>query len=44
VVRGQTVQVAVRPPENELLFVMPECLTGRVAHYLRTHSKEEVPA
>ena len=46
VVRAQTVQVAVRPPENELLFVMPECLTGRVANYLRVHSKrtEEEPA
>jgi acyl-CoA thioester hydrolase len=36
---GQTVQVAVRPPENELLFVMPECLTGRVANYLRWHAE-----
>jgi hypothetical protein len=34
VVRAQTVQVAVKPPENELLFVMPECLTDRVANYL----------
>jgi acyl-CoA thioester hydrolase len=45
VVRAQTVQVAVRPPENELLFVMPECLTGRVANYLRVHARaDEVPA
>ena len=39
VVRAQTVQVAVRPPENELLFVMPECLTGRVANYLGSLTK-----
>ena len=45
VVRGQTIQVAVRPPDNELLFVMPECLTGRVANYLRVHARrDEVPA
>jgi len=46
VARGQTIQVAVRPPENELLFVMPECLTARVANYLRSHSRstDEVPA
>ena len=46
VARAQTVQVAVRPPENELLFVMPECLTGRVANYLRAHARttDEVPA
>jgi acyl-CoA thioester hydrolase len=39
VVRAQTVQVAVRPPHSshgtgELLFVMPACLTDRVANYL----------
>ena len=45
VVRAQTIQVAVRPPANELLFVMPECLTGRVNHYLRAHARpDEVPA
>ena len=37
VVRAQTVQVAVRPPENELLFVMPPCLTDCVARYLARH-------
>jgi hypothetical protein len=40
--------VAVRPPENELLFVMPACLTDRVNHYLarmpaRQHA-DELPA
>jgi acyl-CoA thioester hydrolase len=48
VARGQTIQVAVRPPENELLFVMPECLTGRVASYRERHGiaqpAEETPA
>ena len=47
VVRAQTVQVAVRPPDNELLFVMPDCLTGRVTHYLaqaRGRSSSAVPA
>jgi acyl-CoA thioester hydrolase len=46
VVRAQTVQVAVRPPELELLFVMPECLTGRVARYLSSHAPQpdEEPA
>ena len=44
VARAQTVQVAVRPPENELLFVMPACLTDRVANYLRRQHADEVPA
>jgi hypothetical protein len=47
VVRAQTVQVAVRPPLNELLFVMPACLTDRVSDYLaRTGESrsEELPA
>ncbi len=44
VVRAQTVQVAVRPPQNELLFVMPACLTDRVARYLERQSADEVPA
>ncbi len=37
VVRARTVQVAVQPPHNELLFESPPCLTSRVANYLRTH-------
>jgi acyl-CoA thioester hydrolase len=51
VVRAQTVQVAVRPPHSshetgELLFVMPACLTDRVANYLkvRGHQPAELPA
>ena len=49
VVRAQTVQVAVRPPDpahptGELLFVMPPCLTDRVANYLAAHEPAEVPA
>lgn len=38
VVRAQTVQVAVRPPDNELMFVMPPCLTERVANYLEAQA------
>jgi len=34
VLRGQSVQVAVRPDDKELLFVMPPCLTDRVTNYL----------
>jgi len=41
VVRAQTVQVAVRPPENELLFIMPACLTDRVNNYLARKSARE---
>jgi acyl-CoA thioester hydrolase len=48
VVRAQTVQVAVRPPDNELLFVMPACLTDRVTSYLArmaaARSADELPA
>jgi acyl-CoA thioester hydrolase len=47
VVRAQTVQVAVRPPLNELLFIIPACLTDRVSDYLaRTGESrsEELPA
>ncbi len=48
VVRAQTIQVAVRPPQNELLFVMPACLTDRVTNYLarlrRTQPLDEQPA
>lgn len=48
VVRAQTIQVAVQPPHNELLFVMPPCLTDRVSNYLgrlpdRQHA-DEAPA
>lgn len=43
VVRAQTVQVAVRPPD-ELLFAMPPCLTDRVANYLAAHEPAEAPA
>ena len=35
VVRARTVQVAVQPPRNELLFDMPPCLTSRVANSLQ---------
>jgi acyl-CoA thioester hydrolase len=34
IARARTVQVAVQPPRNELLFEMPPCLTTRVANYL----------
>lgn len=47
VARGQTIQVAVRPPENELLFVMPACLTDPVAKHLARSGAaqpEELPA
>ena len=44
VVRAQTVQVAVKPPANDLLFVMPPCLTDRVANYLAANAPVEVPA
>jgi acyl-CoA thioester hydrolase len=47
VVRAQTVQVAVRPPDNELMFTMPACLTDRVTNYLaRTgaRTRAAVPA
>src|SRR5688500_8381099 len=33
VVRAQTIQIAVRPPANEMLFAMPACLTDRVERY-----------
>lgn len=39
VVRARTVQVAVRPPANELLFETPACLTGRIANYLSTRAE-----
>jgi acyl-CoA thioester hydrolase len=41
VVRAQTVQVAVKPPHNELLFMMPPCLTDRVANYLARREPAE---
>lgn len=44
VARARTVQVAVQPPRNELLFEMPPCLTGRVSNYLRAHGIPEVAA
>jgi acyl-CoA thioester hydrolase len=44
VVRGQSVQVAVRPDDKELLFVMPDCLTGRVANYLAALGSAVQPA
>jgi acyl-CoA thioester hydrolase len=34
VLRAQSVQVAVRPDDKELLYVMPPCLTDRVTNYL----------
>jgi acyl-CoA thioester hydrolase len=43
VARAQTVQVAVRPPDNELLFAMPACLTDRVANYLRSRTGAAAP-
>src|SRR3954471_7398627 len=36
VARAQTIQVAVRPQNLELLFVMPPCLIDRVANYLQS--------
>jgi len=36
IARAQTIQVAVRPENLELLFVMPPCLTDRVANYLQS--------
>jgi acyl-CoA thioester hydrolase len=44
VARARTVQVAVQPPRNELLFEMPRCLTDRVSHYLRAHGLPEFEA
>jgi acyl-CoA thioester hydrolase len=41
VVRAQTVQVAVKPPHNELLFMMPACLTERVANYLARQGQRQ---
>jgi acyl-CoA thioester hydrolase len=38
VVRAQTVQVAVRPENIELLFETPKCLTDRVEAYLRARA------
>src|SRR6185295_508513 len=34
VARARTVQVALQPPRNELLFEMPPCLTTRVTNYM----------
>jgi len=44
VVRARTVQVAVRQPDNELLFVMPECLTSRATNYLARMAGRNSPA
>jgi acyl-CoA thioester hydrolase len=41
VVRAQTIQIAVRPPGNEMLFSMPACLTDRVERYLQTRAGTE---
>lgn len=46
VVRAHTIQVAVKPPgashgNGELLFVMPACLTDRVANYLARREPAE---
>jgi acyl-CoA thioester hydrolase len=41
VVRAQTIQIAVRPPDNEMLFGMPACLTDRVERYLKTRAAGE---
>jgi len=44
VARAQTVQVAVKPPGNELQFAMPPCLTDRVANYLAALARAGRPA
>lgn len=44
VARAQTVQVAVVPPDNELLLAMPEWLTSRVERFLGAGAPQPVPA
>jgi acyl-CoA thioester hydrolase len=44
VLRGQSVQVAVRPDDKELLFAMPACLTDRVTNYLAALERAQEPA
>ena len=44
VARAQTVQVAVRPPDNELLLEMPNWLTSRVERFVRNAVDGTVPA
>lgn len=41
VVRARTVQVALQPPDQLLLFEMPPCLTSRVANYLRAQVADQ---
>ena len=44
VLRAQSVQVAVRPDDKELLFSMPPCLTDRVTNSLAALGTARQPA